>query len=439
MVPDARQQGAGFGVEFQWDVPLLEGYRYVVLENVSRRPGVTHFLGCDTPSIAEFLGVRAEGGKLKAEGRSGAPNPIPAAPAAADHPSAVPQVSGLSPQPSPFDAVIINGWVVKSCLQALWACRRTGTPAILRCEACDLQPRAWWKTRIHRAILRRYSAFMAIGSANRQFYLRRGVPAERIVDGFYCVENERFAPGGPRSPRNTRKEFRQKWGIPEEAVCFLFCGKLEAKKRPLDILRALARLRASVAAIPAGEWEARSVAAIPAGEWEARSVAAIPAGDESQLSDLIPHPPLHLLMVGDGDLRPDCEAHARERRLPVTFAGFLNQSEMPNAYGATDCLVLPSDHGETWGLVVNEAMACGLPAIVSDRVGCHPDLIVPGETGAVFPCGDVEALAGLVRRFAADPDALRGMGHSAQELIQAYSVDKLVSGTLAALRLVCGR
>ena len=498
MIPDARQQGAGFGVDFHWDIPLLEGYRYVVLENVAKRPGVTHFLGCDTPSIADHIGGRAEGGKPRAEGRSGAPNPTRAASAAADHPSRVqsqapgpttppscgPRLSGFPPEadppsvdiphPLPFDAVIVNGWVVKSCLQALWACRRAGVPAILRCEACDLQPRAWWKTLLHRALLHQFSAFIAIGKANREFYLKRGVPAERIVDGFYCVENERFAGSCPRNaPARSacvkgastdaaggRSALRQKWGIPEGAVCFLFCGKFAAKKRPLDTLHALQRLQN--AGVPVSPCEsvndqanglqddgtADHCSRTP-GRPDAPTHASSHPRSGSELwpqdgrrtdapthGHTNPRAPLALLMVGDGELRADCEAFAREHCLPVTFAGFLNQCEMPGAYAAADCLVLPSDHGETWGLVVNEAMACGLPAIVSDRVGCHPDLVIEGQTGHVFPCGDAAALAQVMRQSAADPERLATMGRSAQEHVQRYSISGLVGGTLAALRLV---
>ena len=88
--------------------------------------------------------------------------------------------------------------------------------------------------------------------------------------------------------------------------------------------------------------------------------------------------------------------------------GFLNQSELPAAYASADVLVLPSDGQETWGLVVNEAMACGIPAIVSDVVGCGPDLIDPGQTGATFPFGDVAALASAIESVLAfDPEQTR--------------------------------
>ncbi len=88
--------------------------------------------------------------------------------------------------------------------------------------------------------------------------------------------------------------------------------------------------------------------------------------------------------------------------MPLHVAGFQNQTELPAWYAAADVLVLPSDGGETWGLVVNEALACGTPAVVSDAVGCAPDLALdrdPGRTGAVFAVGDPAALADAVERL----------------------------------------
>jgi glycosyltransferase involved in cell wall biosynthesis len=124
----------------------------------------------------------------------------------------------------------------------------------------------------------------------------------------------------------------------------------------------------------------------------------------------------------------------------VTFAGFVNQTEIVRAYVAADCLVLPSDTGETWGLVVNEAMASGLPAIVSDEVGCGPDLVTEDVTGSIFPMGDVDALADRLTRFAGDPAGLRGMGARARERVSSqYSVERAVAGTLAAIDAIVAR
>lgn len=351
-IPDERQQGAGFGVSFQWDLPLLEGYRYELLRNVARHPNVERFGGCDTPDIARRL-------------RSGN-----------------------------FDAVIVNGWVVKSCLQTLWACKRSGVPCIVRGESNSLRPRSWWKRVIQHRLIRQYAACLYIGQSNAQFYRERGVSEERLFPTLYFVDNARFA--SQSSAPGVRATARRRYNIEDDRVAFLFSGKFIPKKHPLELLEAFRKAR--------------------------------DAGCKGCL-----------LMVGDGELRARCESLAAEHGLPVRFAGFLNQTEIPAAYAAADCLVLPSDEGETWGLVVNEGMACGLPAIVSDRVGCGPDLVESGVTGGIFSVGDWDALARTLVDFAADPAALRRMGDAARERVSSYSVAATVQGTLDAVRFVVGR
>ena len=187
-------------------------------------------------------------------------------------------------------------------------------------------------------------------------------------------------------------QLRAQWKLPDAAVVFLWAAKFIPKKRPLDFLRA-PRYRGA----------------------QRRRV--------------------HGLMVGDGPLRAESEAFAREHNVPVTFAGFLNQSEMVKSYVAADALVLLSDGGETWGLVVNEAMVCGRPCIVSDKVGCGPDLIT-SETGAMFPLGDVDRLAALMPEFAADRDGLRTRGEAAARKIKQYSTEAAVRGVLEAVHAV---
>jgi glycosyltransferase involved in cell wall biosynthesis len=221
------------------------------------------------------------------------------------------------------------------------------------------------------------------------------VPESRVFDCPYFIDNARFA-SSARALAPSRHSIRAAWGIPEQATCFLFAGKIQPKKRILDLLHAL-------------------------------RLVAPDAGAH------------HLLVVGTGEQMEEARALAVRERIAATFAGFLNQTEMPKAYVAADCLVLPSDYGETWGLVVNEAMACGLPAVVSDRVGCGPDLVEDGVTGRIFPFGEVAALAGVIRSLADQPARLVEMGRRASDRITRYSVDAAVAGTLDAVRYVTRR
>ena len=132
----------------------------------------------------------------------------------------------------------------------------------------------------------------------------------------------------------------------------------------------------------------------------------------------------HLIVVGDGEYRVALEERVRELDLPVSFCGFINQGDIPGYYQAADCLVLASDHGETWGLVVNEAMASGLPAIVSDQVGCAEDLVTSGQTGDVYPFGQTEMLAGKMLAMASDPENAQKMGQNARDfIVQKYNVN----------------
>ena len=246
---------------------------------------------------------------------------------------------------------------------------------------------------LHRVLLGLCSAFLTVGKANRDFYRGYGIAEERLFDAFHFVDNTRFIESAARlAPRHD--ELRAAWHIPPGAVCFCYVGKLEPKKRILDLLEAL----------------------------------HIAAGQSRQS--------IHLLVVGTGELMPLAQAYAEAHDLPVSFAGFLNQTEMPSAYVVADCLVLPSDYGETWGLVVNEAMACGVAAIVSNCVGCGPDLVEHGVTGMVFLFGDVQALADILRSLAENPQALREMGDRAHVRIDAYSTDRAVAGTVEAVQWV---
>jgi glycosyltransferase involved in cell wall biosynthesis len=205
--------------------------------------------------------------------------------------------------------------------------------------------------------------FLFVGEANRQFYLSQGVPPNRMVPAPHCVDNTRFAEQADRL-RSKRHTLRRQWRIPDEAFCFLFLGKFVPKKRPGDLVAAVRDLQKRVTRR------------------------------------------LHILFVGTGklddEIRQSCiisfdaagsgNTCVNTAAPTASFVGFLNQTEVSQAYVAADCLVLPSDANETWGLVVNEAMASGLPCVASDACGCVEDLILPVCPELSYPVGNIGRL-----------------------------------------------
>lgn len=271
-------------------------------------------------------------------------------------------------------ALWVLGWEALAYWQAVWQAHAAGVPVWLRGESNDFAITPFWKKPVKQLALgllfNRVQRFLYIGQANRRFYEGFGVRQEQLHPAPYCVDNERFTRQSEQIlPR--RDEIRRFWNIPENAFCVMFAAKFIDKKRPFDLIKAL---------------------------------------DDSRLRNL--DRPLHLLFAGSGDLgsalRGACHvvfdaesiAHFRrhdeqnDRGLPrASFVGFLNQTEISKAYAAADCLVLPSDQRETWGLVVNEALASGLPCLVSDACGCCEDLIAPINSRFRFPMGDTVAIA----------------------------------------------
>jgi glycosyltransferase involved in cell wall biosynthesis len=119
----------------------------------------------------------------------------------------------------------------------------------------------------------------------------------------------------------------------------------------------------------------------------------------------------------------------------IHFSGFINQSELPTYYAAGDVLVLPSYY-ETWGLVLNEAMASGLPSIVSDGCGAAVDMIIDGKTGYTYPMGDIHQLGSLMKKFTGNKDLCKEMGLNAAEHVKKFSLEVTVSALKNSLNSV---
>lgn len=261
----------------------------------------------------------------------------------------------------------IQGWQVAAYWQAARQAKAAAMPLWMRAESNDLAASLAWKTPFKKLLLGKLFAatdrFLTIGSANRRLYESYGIAASRLRPAPYAVDNARFAQQAD-ALRARRDDLRREWGIAGDAFCVLFCGKFIAKKRPLDLVAAARQLRAS---------------------------------------DM---PDIHLLFAGAGELEGRLREVCQASGVKASFTGFLNQTEITKAYVAADCLALPSDRGETWGLVVNEALASGLPCIASDACGCTEDLLRPIDPRLSFRLGDAPDLAAAlshVRRAPPSP------------------------------------
>jgi glycosyltransferase involved in cell wall biosynthesis len=334
------QARAGFATAFDWDVDLTSGYSHEFLGNVACRPGTDHFLGCDTPGIGTCLH----------QGR--------------------------------YDAVLVQGWHLKSYVQGLLAAKRLGLPVLVRGDSHLMTsrsvPKRSAKAIAYPPFLRLFDAALYVGERSRAYYRHYRYPSERLFFSPHCVDTAWFA---ERATDEARARLRARLGLAPTTTVLLFAGKLVAFKRPLDVIAAAALCRA----------RGRDVQVMVAGEGEQRAALTEAAASAGV--------PLHML-------------------------GFCNQTEMPPAYAAADLLVLPSDGRETWGLVANEALACGRPILVSDACGCAADLARDGQAGATFALGDIAALADRIMTMIAEPpnsDAIL-------RLSKSYSIEAAIAG-----------
>jgi glycosyltransferase involved in cell wall biosynthesis len=353
-VSDYRDEG--FGREIAWDTPLLEGYEHRFL-----------------PTFGD-------------ERRLGTFRPWPRGFGAALH-------AGR------FDALWIHGYARPFHLLAARTAKRQGLKILLRDEVWDrgMRRRPGLRQRVRRAVVAQWlaltDAWLAIGSANADHYRGWGVPDARIFPVPYAVDNAAFA-ARAAAARPHRAALRAELGIGARPA-ILFSGKLIARKRPLDAVRAMAGLHGPAAA--------------------RRPV---------------------LLIAGDGPLRGAVEAEVAARGLgdDVRLLGFRNQSELPALYDLAEVLAIPSE-AEPWGLVVNEAMAAGTAVVATEEVGAAHDLVRDGQTGFVVPVGDTGALAAALSDALSDPERAAELGRAAAARVADWDFEADVRGLRAALGL----
>lgn len=232
-----------------------------------------------------------------------------------------------------------------------------------------------------------FDAFLPVGTANREYFETYGVPARKLFFCPHAIDTERF---GAEAAHTEPGAWRRRHGLPEDQTVVLFVGKLVDRKRPQDLQEAVQKL---------GRKE------------------------------------VTLVFAGSGELEPELRSRNGGESL---FLGWQNQTELPACYAAADLLVLPSaGPSETWGLVVNEAMACGTACAVSEHVGCARDLIRQGKTGWTFPARNPSALASVLEKATRDRANLAAIGLEARRhLLSGSTYAHATAGLLDAVAAV---
>jgi glycosyltransferase involved in cell wall biosynthesis len=287
--------------------------------------------------------------------------------------------------------VVVSGWSTFAAQAAIAWCRVKDVPYVLVVESHDEGPRAGWRRKVKGTVVppvvKNASGVLVTGTLARNSMIARGASPERVRVFANTIDVEGFGQRADLLVEN-RQELRRQLGVDPGDLVVLSVARL-APEKGLDTL-----------------------------------IRAIAAVDDQHLV---------LALVGDGPEREKLARLAEELGVRAVFVGDAAWERIVEVYVAADVFALLSLR-EPWGVVVNEAAACGLPLILSDRVGAAHDLLRDGENGALVSAGDVEAAATALRALAADPTLRRAQGARSRELARDWGYGPSVEGFLAAVR-----
>jgi 1,2-diacylglycerol 3-alpha-glucosyltransferase len=304
-----------------------------------------------------------------------------------------PRLGELQPE-----VVFLYGYSLDVFRRAKLWCDQHGAATVLISDSNAFdKPRSPIFELMKSLFVRRYNAAFVGGTSSSRYIQTLGIPPERVVDGYDVIDVTLFASRAAEC-RGRVEELRQKWGLPGNY--FLVVARLIPEKNLPGLLAAYAQY-----------------------------FTRLESKDE----------PWHLVLCGSGPeeqaLRAMLADFPEPVRAGVHLPGYVRQPEVIDFFAAAGCLVLPS-LSESWGLVVNEALACSLPVLVSSRVGCACDLVQEGSNGWTFDPQDRDTLAGLLARMAAlDPGKRAEMGRRGRELIANWDLDRFASGALECARI----
>lgn len=291
------------------------------------------------------------------------------------------------------DAVHITGYPFASHLNAIRRFHVLGIPVLFRGDSHLLDQRLGLHWRLKRLLLKRIfgrvSGCLYVGKNNYDYYRALRVPESRLFPCPHSIEVDRFA-----EPNDELESQAQAWRdelrIPNSARVLLYAGKLEKKKQPIELMSAVLQMSPE---------------------------------------DLV------LIIIGNGELEQAVQRIAAEHPEKFRILPFQNQSRMPVVYRLGDIFSLPSAYGETWGLAVNEAIACGRRVLVSDKVGCAPDVVTSPQIGAVFESGNWNEFDQQLRRLLSNKLDSMCLRAAAQRFSNRAASDSLCDAVDKILRV----
>ena len=324
----------GFDKIIEWDIPLLKGYSFCFVKNVSANPGSNSFMGIDNPTLIKEIS------NWKA------------------------------------DAVLVYGWCFKSHLKAIRYFHKK-IPVIFRGDSTTLNEKKGLK-KIARTLFLKWvynhvDYALYVGVHNKSYFKKHGLKEDQLVLAPHAIDNSRFA-----QPDDEYNEAARKWryelGVKEHELSILFAGKIEEVKNPAYLV-ALAKKMQGL--------------------------------------------PIKIIMVGNGHLEHEIKASSADCS-NIIFLDFQNQRNMPVVYRLGDLFILPSK-SETWGLGVNEAMACGKGVLVSDRCGCAADLVINDLNGYVFSIERTNDLLNKIKDLLVHKERVKIMGLASSKKVEDFS------------------
>jgi len=280
------------------------------------------------------------------------------------------------------NVLVVNGWGHRESRHSLrWAAKHRCRTVLLSDSSYEDAPRVWHREAYKRWLVRRCRAAFVAGSPQARYAVKLGIPAQHVFHPGSCVVDNEYWARESQKARQLGTALRRKLGLPERY--FLFVGRLIAKKNALTLVRAYA-------------------------EYRQRSG---------------PHD-FGLVLCGSGPQARGVVETCQGLGLDdVLIAGLQQVGQLPKYYGLASCFVMPSSHYEQWGLVANEAMAAGLPVLLSRKCGCVEDLVREGVNGYTFDPSNVSQLAERMTMISQDASKLAEMGAQAKALVAEHSCD----------------